>query len=143
MLFRSITGGELVQPDAQAAIFLPAGVRGPAFLLRDNFSVILKYNNATSYALAVGLLSDRLRGADGVIGTWPRDELPMTVMDAIALQDGLTALGFNTGGTDGIMGRLTRAAVRAYQKARNIPADGFATHALLDLVNAERLQKGV
>ena len=140
---RTITGSELSNGDAQGAIFLPAGARGPAFLVRDNFGVILKYNFASSYALAVGLLSDRLRGADGVTGTWPRDEVPLNTDQAKSLQDGLTALGFNTGGVDGVMGRMTRAAVRNFQKSKGIAADGFATRGLLDRVNAERATKGV
>jgi membrane-bound lytic murein transglycosylase B len=144
---RNITGGDLAADATDgakpAAIFLPAGARGPAFLLRANFDVILKYNNATSYALAVGLLSDRLKGGDGVIGTWPRDELPLSTMDAMQLQEGLTALGFNTGGVDGLLGPRSRIAVRAFQKMHGFPADGFATKALLDLVNADRTAKGV
>ncbi len=143
---RSITGGDLAMDATDgarpAAIFLPAGARGPAFLTRANFDVILKYNNATSYALAVSLLSDRLRGADGVIGTWPRDERPLSTSDVMNLQEALNALGFNTAGVDGMLGPRTRAAVRAFQKMHGMPADGFATHSLLDLVNSTRTEKG-
>ena len=131
--------GEPVEASAdQAAIFLPAGYRGPAFLIRNNFDVILKYNAATSYALAIGLLSDRMKGLPGVQASWPLDELPLDHASSTALQDGLTALGFDTGGSDGVLGRQSRAAIRAYQKARGLPADGFATPELLTRILNER-----
>jgi membrane-bound lytic murein transglycosylase B len=141
-----ISGEALPEDAEQAAIFLPAGYRGPAFLVRSNFNAILRYNAATSYALAIGLLSDRLKdpgagngpGAGNVQGSWPLDEAPLDESSRTALQDGLTALGFMTGGTDGVLGRQTRAAIRAYQKARGLPADGFATASLLTRILNER-----
>jgi membrane-bound lytic murein transglycosylase B len=127
--------GEPLKDDMQeAAIFLPAGHRGPAFLVRDNFNVILKYNFATAYALAIGMLADRFKGAAGIAATWPLDELPLDEFARMKLQEGLTALGFDTGGTDGVLGRRTRSAVREYQKARGLPADGFATAELFTRV---------
>ena len=59
---RRVAGGELSLYPDHAALFLPAGVRGPAFLTYDNFRVILKYNNAASYALAISYLANRLAG---------------------------------------------------------------------------------
>jgi membrane-bound lytic murein transglycosylase B len=131
--------GELVPETSDiSAIFLPAGARGPAFLLNENFYAILKYNFATSYALAVSLLSDRLRGATGVVGTWPRNEAMLSIGQRKTLQEGLTTLGYDTGGTDGVLGRRTRQAIREYQKARGIPADGYATASLLTRILNER-----
>jgi membrane-bound lytic murein transglycosylase B len=135
---RSISG-EMLNPSADlAAVFLPAGYRGPAFLVRNNFNVILKYNAATSYALTIGLLSDRLKGAANVQASWPTEESTLDQASAIALQDGLTALGFSTGGSDGLLGARTRQAIREYQQARGLPADGFATAALLTRILNER-----
>ena len=131
---RKISGEPLADSSDQAAIFLPAGYRGPAFLIRNNFGVILKYNAATSYALAIGLLSDRLKGAPGVRASWPVDEVALDERSRTALQEGLTALGFSTGGVDGVLGRQSRAAIRAYQVSRGLPADGFATAGLLTRV---------
>jgi membrane-bound lytic murein transglycosylase B len=131
---RKISGEPLSDSADQAAIFLPGGYRGPAFLVRNNFGVILKYNAATSYALAIGLLSDRLKGAAGVRASWPVEEVALDERSRTALQEGLTALGFSTGGVDGVLGRQSRAAIRAYQLARGIPADGFATAGLLTRV---------
>jgi membrane-bound lytic murein transglycosylase B len=135
---RSISG-EMLNPSADlAAVFLPAGYRGPAFLVRNNFNVILKYNAATSYALTIGLLSDRLKGAANVQASWPTEESTLDQASAMALQDGLTALGFSTGGSDGLLGARTRQAIREYQQARGLPADGFATAALLTRILNER-----
>ena len=135
---RKISGEPLGDAAEAAAIFLPAGYRGPAFLVRNNFNVILKYNASTSYALAIGLLSDRLRGAGGIRASWPLDEVPLDEFGRTTLQEGLSALGFSTGGADGVLGRQSRAAIRAYQKARGIPADGYATPNLLTRILNER-----
>ena len=135
---RKVSGEPLADSADSAAIFLPAGYRGPAFLVRNNFNVILKYNAATSYALAIGLLSDRFSGAGGIQAGWPLDEVPLDAYGRMTLQEGLTALGFSTGGTDGVLGRQSRAAIRAYQKAHGLPADGFATPTLLTRILNER-----
>jgi membrane-bound lytic murein transglycosylase B len=135
-------GEPLPQTADESAVFLPAGYRGPAFLVRANFGVILKYNFATSYALAIGLLADRIDGAPGTVGAWPEDEAPLSLDDRIALQESLIALGYDTGGSDGVLGRLTRSAVRAFQKMSGLPADGFATASLLTrLLNARARQQ--
>jgi peptidoglycan lytic transglycosylase B len=124
-----------------AALFLPAGYRGPAFLVGNNFDVVLKYNFATSYALAIGLLADALKGASGVVGSWPTDETALTLADRIALQKGLIALGYDPGDSDGVLGRQTRNALRAFQEARGLPADGFATSQILTRILNERAMK--
>lgn len=130
--------GEPLSGSDSAFLFLPAGYRGPAFVVTGNFNAILKYNFATSYALAIGLLSDRLKGDAPLMANWPLEELPLDMGQNTALQEGLTALGFDTGGVDGAFGRRSRAALRDYQKARGLPADGFATAAILTKVLNER-----
>jgi membrane-bound lytic murein transglycosylase B len=135
---RRLNGEPLADIQDSVAIFLPAGARGPAFLLRENFYAILKYNFATSYALAIGVLSDRLRGANGVSGTWPRGETMLNARQRMTLQEGLSALGYDPGGADGVLGRRTRQAIRDYQRARGIPADGYATSSLLTRILNER-----
>ena len=135
---RKLNGEPLSESVEPAAIFLPAGARGPAFLVQANFYAILKYNFATSYALAVSVLSDRLKGQTGIAGTWPRGEENLSVRQRVTLQEGLTTLGYDTGGADGVLGRRTRAAIREFQKARGLPADGYATASLLTRVLNER-----
>jgi membrane-bound lytic murein transglycosylase B len=135
---RKLNGEPLSETGTMAAIFLPAGARGPAFLLNANFYAILKYNFATSYALAVSVLSDRLGGRTGISGSWPRGETMLNFGQRRTLQEGLTTLGFDTGGMDGVLGRRTRQAVREYQKSRGLPADGYATASLLTRILNER-----
>jgi membrane-bound lytic murein transglycosylase B len=139
---RTATGEPLTPSDTMAAIFLPAGYKGPAFLVRQNFRTILTYNAATSYALAISLLSDRLKGGGNIVAAWPRSELPLTKDQRLQLQEGLNALGYDAGTADGVLGRKTRAALRSFQKARNLPADGFATRDMLARVMKDRDRGG-
>ncbi|WP_079204643.1 lytic murein transglycosylase [Pseudomonas sp. CC6-YY-74] len=131
-------GVEPLNPPAQhlatetmATLLLPAGHRGPAFLLLSNFRSILKYNNSTSYALAIGLLSDGLRGGDGVRAAWPRGERQLGRSERIELQQLLLRNGLEPGPADGIIGANTRKAVRAFQLKLGWPADGYPTQELL------------
>lgn len=119
-----------------AAIIAPAGASGPAFMVGPNFRVILRYNNATSYALAVGLLSDQIRGEPGVQQSWPRDEASLSRDQVLTLQRDLNTLGYGSGTPDGIVGPNTRSGVRSFQRAQGLTADGFPTQSLLDRVEA-------
>lgn len=131
-------GGEALAPsDGMAAIFLPAGARGPAFLITPNFRVLLKYNNAASYALAVSLLADGMLGAGPPRHDWPRDERALSRNERLQFQMDLQALGFDPGIPDGVLGRRTRAALRQYQKSKAMTADGFPTAQLLAALEAD------
>lgn len=116
----------------QAALLLPAGYRGPAFLVLDNFRAILKYNNSSAYALGVSLLSQRFGGGGYLQGQWPKDDLPLSRTERIELQTLLTAKGYDAGNPDGIIGANTRKAIRSAQAAQSLPADGYPTHKLLE-----------
>ncbi len=124
-------GAALPRSAAQASIIVPAGVRGPAFIVFDNFRITLKYNNAVSYALAVCLLADRLKGEPPVVHGWPRDETVLNHNEIVAFQSDLKRLGYDPGDADGILGRKARAALRAWQKANGLVPDGFATERIL------------
>lgn len=119
---------------ADGAILLPAGARGPAFLVGANFRAILRYNNSTSYALAVGLLAQRLADGPGVQAAWPRDLAALTRSQMTALQTALNERGFASGTPDGMMGPATRAGLRRYQRSVGLPADGYPTLELLRLL---------
>jgi membrane-bound lytic murein transglycosylase B len=121
---------------ADATILLPAGARGPAFLVGPNFRAILRYNNSTSYALAVGLLAQRLAGGPDVQSPWPRDLAALSRSQMVELQTALNARGFASGAPDGVMGPATRDGVRRYQRSVGLPADGYPSVELL-----ERLQQ--
>jgi membrane-bound lytic murein transglycosylase B len=124
-------GSPLPPELTQAEVLLPAGARGPAFVVGPNFRAILRYNNATSYALAVGLLSQAIGGGSPLQAAWPRDLQPLTRGQVLELQTALNRRGFDSGTPDGLAGPATRGAVRAWQRSRGLPADGFADQALL------------
>jgi len=134
---RAAAGWQLPFSDARSAIYLPAGAAGPAFIVFDNFRTLLKYNNAASYALAVCLFADSLKGYAPVAGRWPTGALPLSRSERVALQTNLVRLGFDPGSEDGIVGSQTRKALRAYQKSRGIPADGYASEQLLARIEQE------
>lgn len=115
----------------ESAIVLPAGARGPAFLVGPNFRTILRYNNATSYALAVSLLAQRLAGGPGVQTPWPRALQVLTRSQVLALQAALNARGFDSGTPDGVVGPATQRGVRQYQRSLGLAADGYPTLELL------------
>jgi lytic murein transglycosylase len=113
------------------AILLPAGARGPAFLVGANFRTLLRYNNATSYALAVSLLAQRIAGGPGVQAAWPRELQALSRDQVRALQAALNDRGFAAGAADGQFGPASRQALRAWQRTRGLPADGFPTRDVL------------
>lgn len=114
-----------------AALLLPAGARGPALLIFGNFAAIERYNAADSYVIAVGHLSDRLSGGGAFRTDWPRGDRALLRAERVELQERLTAAGFDTAGADGILGPKSQAALRAFQQARGLPADGYASEAML------------
>lgn len=126
--------GRRVADHGPASILIPAGPTGPAFMVFPNFGVILRYNNAINYGIGVGHLSDRLRGGSPVRGTFPPDAQGLTLADRQELQRRLTAAGYDTQGTDGVIGTNTQNAIRAYEAASGLPQTGVATATLLAML---------
>ncbi len=123
---------ERVDPNMRGRLILPAGARGPGFLVFGNFEAILKYNRSTAYALAVSLLSEEIAGRSGAVAqSWPRDDRPLSLSERKALQQALKDRGFDPGPVDGIIGAGTKRALRAWQKQAGLPADGYASAAML------------
>ena len=120
------------------SIFAPAGLRGPVFLVTKNFRTILRYNTAPAYALAVSHLSERFSGAAPFSRDWPMADRPLKPSEISDLQRGLRKAGYDTGDIDGVLGRQTIAAVRAFQKDRGLVADGYATPGLLTVLRQSR-----
>jgi lytic murein transglycosylase len=106
-----------------AGLIIPQGWKGPAFLVFPNHFVIRRYNNSTAYALAVGLLADRIGGGAPLVGSWP-EEAPLTLADRKGAQEALAKLGFDPGPADGVIGTNSRAQLRLWQKSKMLPADG-------------------
>lgn len=121
-----------------AGLLLPAGRGGPAFLVTGSFEAIFAYNAAETYALAIGHLSDRLRGGGPLATPWPTDDPGLARVDRRDLQERLAGKGFDIGNRDGVMGTKTRAAIASYQQSLGMKADGRASESVLKALQAGR-----
>ncbi|AEI92345.1 lytic murein transglycosylase [Roseobacter litoralis] len=115
------SSGTIIQPQEN----------GPRFAVNQNFRVIKRYNNSDAYAIGVGHLSDRIAGRGPLVTPFPPDENGLTKDDRIALQTRLTARGFDTQGSDGVIGPNSQAAIRAYQASQGLPVTGVPSQQLL------------
>lgn len=135
---RADGGGIDLPADTRSAILLPAGKAGPAFLVFRNYDAIYSYNAAESYALAIALLADRLRGGSGLRTPWPTDDPGLSRAQRRELQALLAARGHDIGAIDGAIGGRTRAAVLAEQQRLGMAADGRPGQKLLQALRAAR-----
>src|SRR5215468_9372008 len=131
-------GAPLPNVDDPSSIILPAGWRGPAFILYPNFKAVMNWNRSTLYALAISILARQIAGGPGVMQAAPSDDEPLSRSTIIDLQTRLARLGLYTDETDGLVGPKTRSAVRMFQKQIGMPADGHPTPQLVT-----RLQQAV
>ena len=122
----------------EGRLLIPAGLKGPIFLVTGNFDVIKTYNNSTSYALAVALLGEAVKGGGALIGRWPTGDHPLSEAQVTRLQAKLEKMGYDVGGIDGKIGEALRSAVRAYQERNGLAPDGYADAALLKRLGALR-----
>lgn len=129
-------GGDLPTGAGAAAIVLPQGHRGPAFMVFDNYDVVLQWNRSANYTLAVAQLANRLGGGNDLVGLL--EEPAMGREEVMALQQALSEMGYDAGKADGIPGAATAAAVRAYQHAHHLPVDGYASASLIEHVGHVR-----
>jgi len=116
----------------KAYLLVPAGHQGPSFLMLQNFRVIMKYNPAEAYAMAIGHLADRLRGEPAFVQGWPRDERVLTLQERLELQQQLARRGFDIGEPDGRLGPKSRVALMKFQVSAGLPPDGFASASVLE-----------
>ncbi|MCI4679905.1 lytic murein transglycosylase [Rhodoblastus acidophilus] len=113
-------------------LFLTSGPHGPAFLVSRNFDAFYSYNAAESYALAIGVLSDRIKGGPGIRTPWPTDDPGIPRVERREVQAMLAQRGYDIGGKfDGVMGTKTREAIAAYQRRIGMKPDGRAGVKLL------------
>jgi membrane-bound lytic murein transglycosylase B len=124
-------GGALPASDENASIILPAGWRGPAFILYPNFKAVMNWNRSTLYALAVSILAQQIAGGPPVAQTPPEDDQPIGHDTVVDMQQRLARLGLYTDDPDGLLGPKTRSAVRLFQKQAGLPADGHPTNDLI------------
>lgn len=123
--------GRAVPDHGQASLLLPAGARGAAFIIFDNFRVISRYNNADAYVIAVGHLADRIAGAGPIRSAWPTGDRTLSSAERREMQERLTRRGFDTRGVDGIIGPNTISAIRRFQSSQGLIPDGYASYDLL------------
>lgn len=109
-----------------ASIVLPQGWRGPAFMVFDNFDVIMEWNRSVNYALSVAQFAQALEGGPDILGGLLADNSSLTFAQMYALQNALNTLGFDAGKPDGFPGLQTQAALRRFQIKHQFPADGYA-----------------
>ena len=117
-----------------AGLLLPAGRNGPAFLVTKNFDAAYAYNAAESYALAISVLSDRLKGRPGVRGKWPTDDRGLSRAERKELQERLARAGYNIGTPDGAIGPLTRAAIKEVEAKNGLAQTGRPGGKVFDLL---------
>ncbi len=120
--------------EQQVFLYVPAGSKGPKFLMGKNYRVLKSYNASDSYALAVAHLSDRLRGAGPLISDWPRQARFPNREQRMLIQQKLAGLGYYGGRIDGFIGPLTRAAYQKFQMSQGLVPDGFVTLEALELL---------
>jgi membrane-bound lytic murein transglycosylase B len=123
-----------------AAILLPQGYRGPAFMVFDNFDVIMDWNRSVNYALSVAQLAEQLRHDSRIVGGQFAEGGALSFQEMLDLQSILNARGFNAGEPDGLPGFMTQEAVRNYQLANKLPADGYASRSLYQRLYSEQPQ---
>src|SRR5437870_10019128 len=111
---RRAGGKSFPRADDKAYLLVPAGAQGPGFLMLQNFRVIMKYNPAEAYAMAIGHLADRLRGDAPIVQPWPRHERVLTRGERLELQQQLARRGYDLGEPDGLLGGKTRTALRQF-----------------------------
>lgn len=133
---KRIDGGALPGGDTPAGLLLPAGAKGPAFLVTGNFDALYSYNAAESYALAIAHLSDRLRGGAPFATPWPTDDPGLSRAERRELQELLIARGHDIGEADGVIGSRTRAAIERVQAELGLEADGRAGQKVLAALRA-------
>ena len=134
---RRPNGQPFPNPGQRAYLMVPAGARGPSFLMLNNFRTIMKYNPAEAYALAIGHLADRLRGGAPFVQTWPREERALSRTERFELQQLLAGRGFDVGEPDGMLGARSRAAIRDFQARAGLVPDGFASSEVLNRLRGQ------
>jgi membrane-bound lytic murein transglycosylase B len=135
-------GGALPPLDIESAVLVPSGHRGPAFLVYDNFDVIMRWNRSEYYAISVGRLADRIAGSVALTREAATDSERISREEVQRLQTQLVLLGYDAGKADGIFGPATRRALSRFQNATGMIADGHLTREVLQAVSDAASRSG-
>jgi len=123
---KRLDGRPMPAAGTQAALLLPAGEAGPAFLITRNFDALYSYNAAESYGLAIAHLSDRLRGGRPFVTPWPTEDPGLSRAERRELQSLLISRGHDIGEVDGMIGARTRDALKLEQTRLGLEPSGRA-----------------
>jgi len=123
---KRLDGRPMPAAGTQAALLLPAGEAGPAFLITRNFDALYSYNAAESYGLAIAHLSDRLRGGRPFVTPWPTEDPGLSRAERRELQSLLISRGHDIGEVDGMIGARTRDALKLEQTRLGLELSGRA-----------------
>jgi membrane-bound lytic murein transglycosylase B len=135
---RKSNGEDLPGVNAKGSVILPAGHNGPAFLVYNNFHTILQWNRSDLYAIAVGYLADRIDGGSPLLASRPDSDEPLSRDQAKKIQELLAAQGYDPGPVDGVIGSQTRRAIKEFQRTARLPADGYPTPELLEILGKSK-----
>lgn len=138
---RQANGQALPAADMEGSVLVPMGHRGPAFLVYDNFEVIMKWNRSQAYAIAVGHLADRIAGGGRLVSELPPVESAPSRSQVTEIQLKLARHGFDPGEPDGVLGPATRAALREFQQARGLVADGYPGPTTLEALAQTQIEQ--
>ena len=114
----------------RAAIVLPQGWQGPAFMVFDNFDVVMQWNRSVNYALSVAELAQQVAGGIALAGR-SGEAGALSVTQLKAMQQALNEMGFDAGAVDGMLGPRTQTAIRLYQVKHQLPVDGYPSPSVL------------
>ncbi|MCY6379249.1 lytic murein transglycosylase [Hoeflea prorocentri] len=129
--FKRPAGRGFPRPGEKAVLKMPAGANGPAFLMLRNFFIFKRYNNSDSYALAVGLLADRIAGYSGLKQEWPKPNGALSMDERREIQVHLKSLGYYGGEIDGNIGSGSQLAIKTFQSRSGLTPDGVPSQKLL------------
>ncbi len=131
--------GARMPASGEGILFFPAGSRGPAFLVSENFEVLKTYNSSDAYVLSVAQLADRMEGKPAIQAPWPSDQM-MSRDERIALQARMVELGYAVDNREGRISLALRDVIRSAQARVNMIPDGEPTTHLLDALRAAPAQ---
>lgn len=130
------------RPEEEAALILPAGHRGPAFLWGGNAAALARYNASESYVIAVALLAGRLAGGTAPHLAWPEGDRAPGRVERREAQELLASLGHDPGAADGIVGPNTVRALREWQRRAGLVADGYLSAEMLEALKGKGRPRG-
>ncbi|MGQ5487273.1 lytic murein transglycosylase [Thauera sp. ZXT1-4] len=133
---KRLDGRPMPAAGTQAALLLPGGEAGPAFLITRNFDALYSYNAAESYGLAIAHLSDRLRGGQPFVTPWPTEDPGLSRAERRELQSLLISRGHDIGEVDGMIGARTRDALKLEQTRLGLEPSGRAGQRALQALRA-------